>query len=231
MQRRDEETERDWQATLANSTPEEILVWAGREFGAENVTLACSFGGVSGMVLLELTRKLLPATSVFTLDTGFLFPETHALREAAATRYGFVPLVLTPAADATPGPRLPTTDACCAARKVAPTRRGLAGKSAWIAGLRRDQSRTREALQPVAWDDEFGLYKIAPLWSWTEEQCQDYIQSHDTPVNALHAQGFPSIGCWPCTRAIKPGEDLRAGRWEGEEKLECGLHLKTGGAS
>ncbi len=224
MRRRDGTIERGWQALLKDATPAEILRWAGATFG-DDLTLACSFGGVSGMVLLDLTRKLLPDVSVFTLDTGYLFPETHALRELAAERYKFTPLVMTPAENATPGPRLPSLDACCAARKVEPTGRALAGKSAWIAGLRRDQSKMREEVLPMAWDPEFSLYKIAPLWAWTEDDCWAYVNENKVPVNALHAQGYPSIGCTHCTRAVAPGEDLRAGRWSDEEKTECGLHL------
>jgi phosphoadenosine phosphosulfate reductase len=208
------------------TSSETILHEAYSRFG-DGLILACSFGGVSGMILLDMTRKLFPEIPVFTLDTEFLFSETIALREQAAARYNFTPLVMTPAPNATPGPRLPSVDDCCAARKVEPTRRALEGKSAWIVGLRRDQSKTREAVEPIAWDEEFGLYKVAPLWDWTEEDCQAYVKEHDVPVNSLHAQGYPSIGCWPCTRAVKEGEDLRAGRWAEEEKTECGLHLKA----
>jgi phosphoadenosine phosphosulfate reductase len=227
MERHDEITERAWKETLADATPAEILRWAGATFGESGLTLACSFGGVSGMVLLDLTRELLPDVSVFTLDTEYLFPETHALRALASEHYQFTPLVMTPKESATPGPRLPSVDACCAARKVEPTGRALAGKSAWIAGLRRDQSKTREEVLPVAWDEEFSLYKIAPLWAWTEDDCQTYVRENDVPVNALHDRGYPSIGCTHCTRAVAPGEDLRAGRWADDEKTECGLHLKT----
>ena len=133
---------------------------------------------------------------------------------------------MVPAENATPGPRLPSVDACCAARKVEPNGRALAGKSAWIAGLRRDQSKTREEVLPISWDAEFDLYKLAPLYNWTEEDCWAYVKAHDVPVNPLHAQGYASIGCTTCTRPVAPGEDLRAGRWDGEEKTECGLHLK-----
>ena len=226
MKRESEETERGWNDFLTEKTPEQVLAWAGETFG-DGLTLACSFGGVSGMVLLDMAVKALGADlSVFTLDTGFLFPETHATRETATRRYGITPLVMVPLERATPGPRLPNVEACCAARKVEPNGRALAGKAAWIAGLRRDQSKTREAVVPVSWDAEFGLYKIAPLWVWTEEDCWVYVRKNDVPVNPLHAQGYASIGCTTCTRAVAPGEDLRAGRWADEEKTECGLHLK-----
>ena len=215
-----------WNAALNTAAPEEILCWAHGAFGG-NLTLACSFGGVTGMVLLDMSRRVAPEILVFTLDTGFLFPETHQTREVASKKYNFKPLVMTSALDITPGPRLPSVDACCAARKVEPTGRALAGKDAWIAGLRRDQSKTRKEVLPVTWDDEFGLYKVAPLWNWTEEDCWSYVNANKVPVNPLHAQGYASIGCTTCTRAIAPGEDLRAGRWADLEKTECGLHLKV----
>ena len=224
--RRDKTVEDAWNGLLSDAPPQDILRWAQETF-SDGLTLACSFGGVTGMVLLDMVQNAAPQVSVFTLDTGFLFPETHDTREAAARKYGFTPLVMTPAPNATPGPRLPSVDACCAARKVEPTGRALAGKSAWIAGLRRDQSKTREQVLPVRWDDEFGLYKIAPLFAWTEEDCWEYVRRRDVPVNPLHAQGYASIGCTTCTRAVAPGEDLRAGRWSDLEKTECGLHLKS----
>ena len=109
-------------------------------------------------------------------------------------------------------------------RKVEPNERALAGKSAWIAGLRRDQSDTRQGILPVQWDEKFGLYKICPLWNWSEDQVNNYIQANDVPINPLHAQGYTSIGCTHCTRANKDGGNLRGGRWAGTDKTECGLH-------
>jgi phosphoadenosine phosphosulfate reductase len=215
---------------LAEKAPQEILAWAVERF-ADKLTLACSFGGVSGMALLDMTVKIAPNTTVFYLDTEFLFPETYATRDAAIRKYGVIPLgfrsKLTPAEQAEQyGDELwkHNPDQCCALRKVEPNQRALAGKEAWIAGLRRDQSSTRRSVEAVQWDSQFGLYKICPLYNWTEEDVWDYIARESVPVNELHAHGYPSIGCTHCTRAVGDGEDLRAGRWSGSQKTECGLH-------
>lgn len=221
-----------WARQWEGASPQEILAWANETFGSK-LTLACSFGGVSGIALLDMAVKISRDIPVFYLDTGFLFPETESLKDAAMRRYGIVPLAIRPCQ--TPaeqerehGPELWKRDPnlCCYLRKVEPNRRALAGKDAWIAGLRRDQSETRSKLSAVSWDDTFGLYKIAPLHAWTEEDVWTYIADNGVPVNALHAQGYPSIGCTHCTRAVADGEsDLRAGRWAGTEKTECGLHF------
>jgi phosphoadenosine phosphosulfate reductase len=217
-------------AELEGRTPQEIVAWASGRFGAR-LTLACSFGGVSGMALLDMAVKIRPDMRVFYLDTEFLFPETYTARDEAARRYGIVPLgfrsQLTPGAQAAEyGDRLweRDPDRCCALRKVEPNRRALEGMEAWIAGLRRDQSRTREAVRPVQWDAQFGLYKLAPLWNWTEDDVWTYVAKEGVPVNALHAYGYASIGCTHCTRPVGAGEDSRAGRWSGRGKTECGLH-------
>ena len=210
--------------------PEAVLEWALRYFGPK-IALACSFGGVSGMVLLDMAIKISPALEVFYLDTGFLFPETLALRDEVARRYGIAPQAfrpaLTPQAQAA---RYGTAlwerdpDQCCAIRKVEPNRRALEGLDAWIVGLRRDQTDHRKAVQAVEWDAKFNLYKISPLWDWTQDMVWTYIQAHDVPYNPLHDQGYPSLGCTNCTRPVAAGDDLRAGRWSGTSKTECGLH-------
>lgn len=115
-------------------------------------------------------------------------------------------------------------DKCCGIRKVDPNRRALEGRSAWITGLRRDQANTRRTVNPVAWDHKFGLYKISPLAHWDEKDVWRYIFKHSVPYNPLHDEGYPSIGCTHCTRAVAVGEDPRAGRWSGTAKVECGLH-------
>jgi phosphoadenosine phosphosulfate reductase len=219
-----------WNEELASAEPQEILRWAIKTFGVK-VTLACSFGGVSGMALLDMAVKIDPKIRVFYLDTDFLFAETYQTRDAAVRRYGLTPLgfrskLTLEQQAAAHGPELWKTnpDLCCALRKVEPNARALEGMEAWIAGLRRDQSRTRAAVEPVQWDAQFGLYKIAPLWNWTEDDVWDYIGRERVPVNPLHADGYPSIGCTHCTRRVAAGEDLRAGRWSAVEKTECGLH-------
>jgi phosphoadenosine phosphosulfate reductase len=119
-------------------------------------------------------------------------------------------------------------DACCAIRKVEPNERALAGKRAWISGIRRDQSKTRSDVQIVEWDERFGLVKVNPLAAWTEADVWKYILEHNVPYNELHDRNYPSIGCTHCTRAVNPGDDPRSGRWQGFDKIECGLHVADG---
>ena len=218
-------------AALNGAAPEEVLRWASERYG-EGLTLACSFGGTSGMALVDMVSKLDLDIEVFYLDTQFLFPETYALVGEVERRYGIKPVAyrpsLSPEAQAEEfGEALWSTalDMCCTLRKVQPNYRALAGKGAWVTGLRQDQSSDRRTVRAVEWDWKFGLGKISPLAAWTEDQVFDYIQEHDVPYNALHDQGYPSIGCTHCTRAVAPGEDPRAGRWAGFSKTECGLHL------
>ncbi len=183
------------------------------------------------MALLDMAVKIEPDVRVFYVDTDFLFPETYQTRDKAMRRYGITPLgyrpKLTPEEQAAQyGERLweRYPDLCCALRKVEPNRRAVEGLDAWVAGLRRDQSVTRSNVQPVMWDAKFGLYKICPLWNWTEEQVWEYIGKERVSVNPLHVEGYPSIGCTHCTRRVAEGEGLRAGRWSGAQKTECGLH-------
>jgi phosphoadenosine phosphosulfate reductase len=220
---------------MEGANPQEIVRWAVDEFFPD-LTLACSFGGVSGMVLLDMTMKVNPEVPVFYIDTDFLFPETYALRDAASARYGRAPTAfktaLTPEAQAERyGEALWSRDPdlCCEIRKVEPNGRALAGKRAWIAGLRRDQGATRKEVGIVEWDSQFSLVKVNPLATWTEAQVWGHILKNRVPYNPLHDQGYPSIGCRQCTRAVKPGEDPRAGRWSGFEKVECGIHIQPDG--
>ena len=217
-------------AKLTGLGPQQILTWAIREFGSK-LTLACSFGGISGVVLLDMAVKINPQIKVFYLDTGFLFPETYALEKEIEQRYGIKPQAFRP--ELTPeeqarrfGPELwrRNPDQCCALRKIEPNRQALAGMQAWITGLRRDQSKSRREIQPVQWDHKFNLYKINPLWDWTEEMVWIYLKAEEVPYNKLHEQGYPSLGCTNCTRPVAAGENLRAGRWSGSAKTECGLH-------
>lgn len=230
LEKPNDQTLAEINAKLAGFGPQQMLEWAIREFSPD-LTLACSFGGVSGMVLLDMAVRIDPAIKIFYLDTGFLFPETYALEKEIEQRYGIKPRAYHP--DLTPdeqaerfGPELWRTnpDQCCALRKVKPNRQALEGMQAWIAGLRRDQSTTRRQIQPVLWDNKFNLYKINPLWNWTEEMVWIYLKAEEVPYNKLHEQGYPSLGCTNCTKPVAAGEDLRAGRWNGSNKTECGLH-------
>ncbi len=215
---------------LEGSSPQQILRWAAAEY-QPGLALACSFGGPSGMVLLDMMMRIDRSVEVFYIDTDFLFPETYRLRDIAAARYGFEPAgymsLLTPAQQAAAyGDALwaRDPDACCALRKVEPNRRALAGKRAWLSGIRRDQAKSRAETPVVQWDEKFGLVKVNPLAAWTESQVWKYILDNGVPYNELHDRGYPSIGCTHCTRPVAAGDDPRSGRWQGFDKTECGLH-------
>ena len=215
---------------LEGSAPEEILRWALDAY-RPRITLACSFGGPTGMVLLDMVMRLAPETPVFYLDTGLLFPETYALVARVSARYGIAPRPSRPTLTVTEqgavhGDALwaRDPDRCCAIRKVAPQREALLDFDAWITGLRRDQSSTRRATPIVQWDVKFDLAKVNPLVDWDEKAVWRYIADHDVPYNPRHDRGYPSIGCTHCTRPVAPGDDPRAGRWSGFAKTECGIH-------
>jgi phosphoadenylyl-sulfate reductase (thioredoxin) len=176
----------------------------------------------------------------FTLDTGYLFPETYTLWNALEARYGITIRGLRPwfdeQAEAPPAPDAPAPwavdpDACCEARKVRPLRAELARLDAWITAIRRDQTPERAGAKPVEWDAKFGLVKVNPLVRWSAADVAAYVAAHGVPVNPLHARGYPSIGCLPCTTPVGIGEDPRAGRWRGSGKRECGLHLRPTSAA
>jgi len=200
------------------------------------ITFSTSLG-LEDQAILHAIAQTGAGIDIFTLDTGRHFPETLETLEMSERRYGLRIRVLAPAAedleqlierDGVLGFRLSVEarKACCEVRKVRPLERGLKGAAAWITGLRRGQSSGRSIVPFAAWDEEHGLIKINPVADWPLERLEDYIAANDVPVNPLHARGFPSIGCQPCTRAIRPGEDIRAGRWwwENEDGKECGLH-------
>lgn len=193
--------------------------------------------GAEDMVLTDLIARHARGIGIFVLDTGRLPQETYVLLEKSTQRYQLQPQVYFPERDAVESyvrengingfyQRVASRQACCHVRKVEPLKRALAGKRAWITGLRREQAVTRAGLEESAFDSEHGLQKFNPLVDWTESDVWAYIREFDVPYNSLHDQGYPSIGCAPCTRAIKPGEDARAGRWwwENPEQKECGLH-------
>jgi sulfite reductase (ferredoxin) len=217
--------------TYEKASPQAIIAWAVATYGA-GMTLACSFGGPSGMALLDMTLRIQPDVPVFYLDTDFLFPETHALVDVVAQKYNITPFAVRPSLSPKQqadryGEALWTRDpdACCDLRKVAPQRDYLRQFTAWMTGIRRDQAATRRATPVIQWDAQFGLAKISPLAGWDERQVWAYIVANDIPYNALHDHGYPSIGCTNCTRAVVAGEDPRAGRWSGFAKTECGIHL------
>lgn len=217
--------------SLEHRSAQQILRWAHARYG-RRMTLACSFGGPSGMVLLDMLMAIDPAVPVFYLDTQLLFPETYHLLDVAARRYGITPIAVRSALSLTEQAKTHgdalwhrDPDRCCDLRKVEPQRAFLRGFDAWITGIRRDQTKTRRATPVVAWDAQFDLAKLAPLATWSEKDVWRYIADHDVPYNPLHDRGYPSVGCTHCTRAVLRGEDPRAGRWSGTGKIECGLHL------
>jgi phosphoadenylyl-sulfate reductase (thioredoxin) len=212
---------------LEGKPPEEILAVAAARYPGR-IALACSFGA-EDCVLVDAVARARLAIDVFTLDTGYLFPETYALWTRLQERYG-IPIRGAKADAPPPAPEGPPPwevdpDACCEQRKVLPLRATLAGLDAWVTGIRRDQTPERANARVVEWDGRFGLVKVNPLAAWTSEDVSAYVRRLDVPTNPLHARGFSSIGCAPCTSPVKPGEDPRAGRWRGRAKTECGLHL------
>jgi phosphoadenosine phosphosulfate reductase len=225
----------DIQARLAGKTAEEILADAAARYPGR-VALASSLG-VEDQALTHMIAEAGLAIPIFTLDTGRLFPEAYDLIDRTCKRYGLSIAVYCP--DAREVEEMVARDGvnlfreseflrhqCCETRKVKPLRRAQVGLDAWICGLRSGQGATRQRVEPAEWDGNAGLLKINPLAEWDEARVWDYVRAHDVPYNPLHDQGFPSIGCAPCTRAVAEGEDWRSGRWwwEAAEKRECGLH-------
>jgi phosphoadenosine phosphosulfate reductase len=210
--------------------PERLLEWAFETFG-DAVAISSAFGA-EGMVLIDIASRVSQSFRVFTLDTEFLFPETYNLMDQVEQKYGITiervyPLVSPEEQERLHGPALwqRNPDQCCNLRKVEPLQRKLGELKAWITSIRRDQTAARTAAGKVEWDAKFGLVKINPVADWTSRQVWQYIRDHDVPYNALHERNYPSIGCTHCTRAVRPGEDPRAGRWAGSSKTECGLHV------
>ncbi len=218
-------------------TPQETLAWAIARF-YPHLTLACSFGA-EDVALVDMIVKIQPDTQIFYLDTGVLFRETYDLRDRLIQKYGIRPIQYLPELTLDQqaerhGPELwaSNPDMCCNIRKVQPLQRALAPPlQAWITGIRRDQTPARANAGIVEYDKKFRLVKINPLVRWTSRQVWEYIQANDVPYNPLHEQGYPSIGCIPCTVPVRPGEDPRSGRWRGFNKDECGLHSSSNGDS
>jgi phosphoadenosine phosphosulfate reductase len=207
-----------------NSTPHEVLRWAHQEFGADLVVTA-SFGDP---VLAHLAHDAVPGIEVVLLDTGYLFAETEWYADDLRRRYGLNLRIVHPRADVDRDVWQTDTDACCAARKVEPLERTLAGKRAWVTGLRRSDDPGR-ASTPVVHDDLLrGVTKVNPIATWTDDDVAAYAAHHELPAHPLTDRGYPSIGCWPCTRPAT-ADDPRGGRWADSEKTECGLHLASGG--
>ena len=218
-----------WAGALEERPPLDILAFAAERF-APKLGLATGFGR-EGCVLVDLVARHRLPVDVFTLDTGVLFPETYLLWRRLERRYGIAIRAVRPAftlgeADALGRLWETNPDRCCEIRKVVPLRAELSRFDAWVTAIRRDQTRDRARARTVEWDATFGLVKVNPLVRWSAADVDDYLARHDVPVNPLHARGYPSIGCEPCTTPVAPGEDPRAGRWRGRDKTECGLHSR-----
>jgi phosphoadenosine phosphosulfate reductase len=195
--------------------------------------MATAFGA-EGCCVIHMLAEIEPRTTFINLETGYQFPETLELRERIRERYGIAVEYIRPELtvfdyEAEHGGPLHglRPDQCCHDRKILPLRRALARLDplAWISAIRADQTDDRKQADVIQWDAKFGLVKVNPLLRWTKKDVWSFIVKHDVPYNPLHDRGYPSIGCWPCTRAVAAGEDDRAGRWAGKVKKECGLHV------
>ncbi|HEY3390703.1 MAG TPA: phosphoadenylyl-sulfate reductase [Prolixibacteraceae bacterium] len=221
----------------SQATAEELLSGFLTEFKGK-IALSSSLG-IEDQVLTHIVCNIDKTTKIFTLDTGRLFPETYDLIHRTNQKYGIKLSVYFPEASQveemvnTKGINLffesvENRKLCCNIRKIQPLKRAFAGLEVWICGLRREQSVTRQNMQRIEWDGANGIIKLNPLIDWKEEEVREFIKAHGIPYNPLHDKGYPSIGCLPCTRAIFPGEDIRAGRWwwENPDTKECGLHKR-----
>jgi phosphoadenosine phosphosulfate reductase len=197
----------------------------------ERIVLAASFGGLGGLVLLDIALRIEPKLPVYYLDTGLLFPETYAFIREIEARYAISVRAVQPEISLDEQARIHgdalwerDPDACCAIRKVQPQRAFLKQYDAWITGLHRAAIASRQDVLPITWDAGSNVMKLSPLASWTDADVAAYADEHRIPHNPLVDAGYASIGCVPCTRRVGAGEDARAGRWAGFTKTECGLH-------
>lgn len=220
-----------------NSTSQEILEYFIKEFG-EKAALSSSFG-VEDQIITHMILSLEKNANIFTLDTGRLHPETYSVMDATNLKYGVKVNVLFPKTEEVQKlykdqgingfyESLQNRKTCCYVRKIEPLKRALGELDVWITGLRASQSVTREDLNVIEYDDANGVIKVNPLLNWSEDDVWEFVKQNKVPYNKLHDEGFPSIGCAPCTRAVQDGEDVRSGRWwwENPEHKECGLHIK-----
>ena len=222
---------------LRGASPQEVLAQVLQKFG-DKIALSSSLGA-EDQVLTDMLMKINPKARIFTLDTGRLFPETYDLIDRTSRKYNTKIEVFFPEHQKVEKmvnekginlfyESVENRKFCCHLRKIEPLQRAFAKLDAWVCGLRAGQAVTRKDIALVEWDENNGLVKVNPLASWSEEQVWAYIHEHKVPYNVLHDKGFPSIGCQPCTRAVEPGEDVRAGRWwwENPDTKECGLHKR-----
>ena len=221
-----------------NQAPEIVLQYFIKKY-KNKICLASSLG-LEDQVLTQMMVSIDKSVNIFTLDTGRLFPETYSLIEKTNKKYNINIKIYFPDKSQVEEmvnlsginlfyKSLENRKSCCNIRKTEPLKRAFAGYSIWICGLRKEQSVTRNGNKLIEWDAQYNLIKFNPLINWTEKDLWNYIKAKEIPYNSLHDKGFPSIGCQPCTRAVKEGEDIRAGRWWWEEPAhkECGLHNRN----
>ncbi|GGQ38732.1 phosphoadenosine phosphosulfate reductase [Actinomadura coerulea] len=215
-------------AALEGAPTLEVIRWAVATFGDR----ICLTSSMSDAALIHLVSKVKPGIDVLFVDTGYHFAETVGTRDAVEAVYPVNVIDVTPSRtveeqEAALGPRLygRNPDLCCHLRKVEPLGRALEGYMAWFSGIRRDETASRRDRRVVEWDRKRGMVKVNPILGWTQEDMDNYIEDNGVLVNPLHYDGYPSIGCAPCTRPVAPGEDPRSGRWAGMGKTECGIHL------
>ena len=215
-------------AALEGAPTLEVIRWAAATFGDR----ICLTSSMSDAALIHLVSKVKPGIDVLFVDTGYHFAETVGTRDAVEAVYPVNVINVTPTRtveeqEAALGPRLNgrNPDLCCHLRKVEPLGKALEGYMAWFSGIRREETASRRDRRVVEWDRKRGMVKVNPILDWTQQQMDDYIEDNGVLVNPLHYDGYPSIGCEPCTRPVAPGEDPRSGRWAGMGKTECGIHL------
>lgn len=216
-------------AALGDASPEEVVAWVSENFRVDSVAVACS---MADSALPHLVAQQLPGVDVLFLDTGYHFIETSVTRDEVARSLGVrvvdvLPEQTVAEQDAQYGAELFARDPglCCALRKVAPLQKTLSGYEVWFTGVRREESPTRADTPLIAWDERNGLVKVNPVAAWSFDDLLGYVAANAVPVNLLMSNGYPSIGCEPCTKPVAEGDDPRAGRWAGIAKTECGLHL------
>lgn len=215
---------------LREAHPVEIIRWGVEQLGASSIAFACSFG-YEDVALVNMVLEVDPDIDIFYLDTDLLFSETYQVRDRIKNKYQCNFLKVRPELTLDQQNQMYGSELwkrnpnqCCSLRKVTPLRKVLANYQGWITGIRREQSNTRAQTEVIEWDRSFDLWKLNPLAYWKEEQVWDYIRQYQIPYNPLHDKNYPSIGCFPCTMPVQPGEDPRSGRWAGFAKTECGLH-------
>ena len=216
-------------ALLGEAAADEVIAWVAANFSTDAAAVACS---MADAVLPHAVSRQLPGVDVLFLDTGYHFAETHTTRDDVARLLpvrivDVLPERTVAEQDAAHGAELFARDPnlCCALRKVEPLHRALGGYEVWFTGVRRDEAPTRANTPLIVWDERNGLVKVNPFAAWSFEDILDYAGTHNVPVNPLMAQGYPSIGCAPCTKPVAEGDDPRSGRWASLAKTECGLHL------